>query len=111
MPASFRTGSAAAVDFDPSSVLPELRGLGLFPWEVLAIEDQGPRRVRGPEIEQIRLVVLLEEPWQPVAAGAFLAGTRVDLSYADYRRQRPLGQVERAYQSAESGPPFGVLGR
>ncbi|MEM9596832.1 MAG: hypothetical protein AAGD06_21360 [Acidobacteriota bacterium] len=105
-------GSVAAVDFDPDSVLPELRGLGLFPWEVVEIEDQGPRPCVGDALDRVRLVVHLDGPWRPPEADPFLAGMRVDMAFRDYRRTLPGGCVERVHQSWIEDPrPRAVLGR
>lgn len=105
-------GQVAAVEFDPHSVLPELRGLGLFPWEVVTIESNDGLPVpRGPEMDRIRLVVHLDAPWLHPTAGSFLVGVHVDMSYGDYRLHPPVGRLERAYvASGRLRAPFGVFG-
>lgn len=105
-------GQVAALDFDPLSVLPELRGLGLFPWEVLEIEaDESDAVPRGAELDRVRLVVRLDDPWLHPGAGSFLSGVHVDMSYGDYRLHPPVGEVRRAYAvRGRSHPPFAVLG-
>ncbi|MCG8459301.1 MAG: hypothetical protein MI919_23745, partial [Holophagales bacterium] len=119
--AEMQAGQVAAVDFDPGSVLPELRGLGLFPWEVMEIEPdpEEPRAAGagtlppwcGPALDTVRLVVRLEESWLHPVAGSFLAGLHVDMAYGDYRLHPPRGFVSRAYPPGErSRPPFAVFG-
>lgn len=106
------SGAAAALDFDPLAVLPQLRGLGLYPWEVLPIEKLGEDGCHGSALDDIRLVLRLDRPWQPLRSSGFLAGVFVDTTYRDYRRQPPSGQVLRAYFThGDRRPPRAVLAR
>lgn len=109
---SMAAGQVAALEFDPLSVLPELRDLGLYPWEVVRINtDEADSMPQGTELDRVRLVVHLEAPWMHPGAGSFLAGVHVDMSYGDYRLHPPLGEVRRAYAvRGRVRPPFGVLG-
>ncbi len=105
-------GCVAAIDFDPMAVLPELRGLGLFPWEVMAIDDLGDDGCHGEALETVRLTLLLDQPWYPARAPSpFLAGLQVETSYRDYRRQLPSAQVLSARRCHTDPPPRAVLGR
>ena len=106
------SGAVAALDFDPLSVLPQLRGLGLYPWEVMPIEALDEGGCHGPAIDGIRLIVRLDRPWHPLRSNGFLAGVFVDSTYRDYRRQPPLGKVLKAYFThGDQRPPLAVLAR
>ena len=105
-------GAVAALDFDPLAVLPQLRGMGLYPWEVLPIEKLDGDGCHGSAIDDIRLVLRLDSPWQPWRSPGFLAGVFVDSTYRDYRRQPPVGQVLRAYFThGDQRPPRAVLAK
>lgn len=105
-------GAVAALDFDPLSVLPQFRGLGLYPWEVLPIERLDGDGCHGSAIDEIRLVLRLDRPWQPWRSPGFLAGVFVDSTYRDYRRQPPAGKVLRAYFThGDKRPPRAVLAK
>ncbi|MEM1179226.1 MAG: hypothetical protein AAGM22_12830 [Acidobacteriota bacterium] len=103
-------GAVAALDFDPMAVLPQLRGLNLYPWRVLPIDKLDAGGCHGEALEAIRLVFKLDRPWQPLRSPGFLAGVTVDATYRDYRRQPPAGQVVRAYFThGDRRPPRAVL--
>ncbi|MEM6794314.1 MAG: hypothetical protein AAF725_10045 [Acidobacteriota bacterium] len=103
-------GSIAAIDFDPLSVLPELRGLHLYPWDVMPIDQLGTAGCQGEALEFVRVVLELEHSWHPLRTSGFLGGVFVDATYRDYRRQMPAGRVIRAYAThGDMRPPHAVL--